>query len=91
MVRERGAKNPKSRPQTRPRFLHPHQHERSRRAGRAFEPEQASLIEPVWQLLAAVTPNLGRWLSLGWAWLTVAMLHAGPPPGYQPVFVMGRG
>lgn len=46
-----------------------------RRAGRAFEPEQAPTIERVLHLLAATAPELGRWLSLGLALLTVAMLQ----------------
>ena len=50
-------------------------HRRQRRAGRAFEPEQAPLIEGVLRLLAATAPELGRWLSLGLALLTVAMLQ----------------
>ncbi len=48
---------------------------RTRRAGRAFEPEQAPTIARVLQLLAAAAPDLGRWLSLGLALLTVAMLQ----------------
>jgi len=46
-----------------------------RRAGRAFEPEQAPTIDRVLALLAATAPDLGRWLSLGLALLTVAMLQ----------------
>lgn len=72
MVRER-AKNRNSRPPTRPN--RPRRDPCSRRAGRAFEPEQAPMIERVLQLLAAVAPDLGRWLSLGLALLTVAMLQ----------------
>ena len=48
---------------------------RKRRAGRAFVPEQAPTIERVLQLLAAAAPELGRWLSLGLALLTIAMLQ----------------
>lgn len=48
---------------------------RKRRAGRAFEPAQAPTIERVLHLLAAAAPELGRWLSLGLALLTVAMLQ----------------
>ncbi len=48
---------------------------RTRRAGRAFEPEQAPTIARVLQLLATAAPELGRWLSLGLALLTVAMLQ----------------
>lgn len=48
---------------------------RKRRGGRAFEPEQAPTIERVLQLLATAAPDLGRWLSLGLALLTVAMLQ----------------
>lgn len=46
---------------------------RTRRAGHAFEPEQAPTIARVLHLLAAAAPDLGRWLSLGLALLTVAM------------------
>ncbi len=49
--------------------------QRTRRAGRAFESEQAPTIERLLGLLAAVAPELGRWLSLGLALLTVAMLQ----------------
>jgi Transposase DDE domain len=49
--------------------------QRKRRAGRAFESEQAPTLERVLSLLAAVAPELGRWLSLGLALLTVAMLQ----------------
>jgi hypothetical protein len=49
--------------------------ERRRRAGRAFEAEQAPTLERVLKLLASVAPDLGRWLSLGLALLTVAMLQ----------------
>src|SRR5712691_6023401 len=48
---------------------------RTRRAGRAFESEQAPTIARVLHLLAAAAPDLGRWLSLGLALLTVAMLQ----------------
>ncbi len=48
---------------------------RKRHAGRAFEPEQAPSIERVLQLLSSTAPELGRWLSLGLALLTVAMLQ----------------
>jgi hypothetical protein len=48
---------------------------RTRRAGRAFESTQAPTIARVLQLLAATAPDLGRWLSLGLALLTVAMLQ----------------
>jgi hypothetical protein len=48
---------------------------RKRRAGRAFEPAQAPTIERVLNLLATAAPELGRWLSLGLALLTVAMLQ----------------
>src|SRR6266849_1699215 len=48
---------------------------RTRRAGRAFEPEQAPTIARVLHLLAAAAPDLGRWLALGLALLTVAMLQ----------------
>jgi hypothetical protein len=71
MSRKTGARKRKARPSGNRRL----QDQRSRRAGRAFEPEQASLIERVLLLLAAVAPELGRWLSLGLALLTVAMLQ----------------
>src|SRR2546425_9670075 len=50
-------------------------HARTRRAGRAFEPEQAPTIERVLQLLTVAAPDLGRWLALGLALVTVAMLQ----------------
>ena len=75
MVRQRGAKRRKSHSQKRPRPNRPRRNQRSRRAGRAFEPEQAPLIQRVLDLLTAVAPELGRWLSLGLALLTVAMLQ----------------
>jgi len=53
----------------------PPEDQRKRQAGRAFEAEQAPLIERVLELLAALTPDLGRWLSLGLALLSVAMLQ----------------
>lgn len=49
--------------------------QRARRAGRAFESEQAPTIDRVLLLLTAAAPDLGRWLSLGLALLTVAMLQ----------------
>jgi hypothetical protein len=48
---------------------------RRRHSGRAFAPEQAPTIERVLRLLATADPSLGRWLSLGLALLTVAMLQ----------------
>src|SRR6266702_8397214 len=75
MVRQRGAKRRKSHSQKRPRPNRPRRNQRSRRAGRAFEPEQAPLIQRVLDLLTAVAPELGRWLALGLALLTVAMLQ----------------
>jgi hypothetical protein len=48
---------------------------RPRRAGRAFEREHAPTIERVLQVLGAAAPDLGRWVSLGLALLTVAMLQ----------------
>ena len=48
---------------------------RRRRAGRAFEPEHAPTIERVIRLLGVAAPDLGRWVSLGLALLTVAMLQ----------------
>jgi hypothetical protein len=53
----------------------PDEDRRERRAGRAFEPQQAPTIERVLHLLAATAPGLGRWLSLALALLTVAMLQ----------------
>src|SRR5881396_214008 len=76
MVRhKRGVKSRKPHSQKRPRPKRPRRDQRSRRAGRAFEPEQAPLIQRVLDLLTAVAPELGRWLSLGLALLTVAMLQ----------------
>jgi len=75
MVRQRVAKNRKSRSQKPPRPKPARRDLRSRRAGRAFEPEQAPMMERVLNLLTAVAPELGRWLSLGLALLTVAMLQ----------------
>lgn len=49
--------------------------QRRRRAGRAFEPTQALTVERVLQLLAGTVPEMGRWLSLGLALLSVAMLQ----------------
>jgi hypothetical protein len=49
--------------------------QRQRRAGRAFDPEQAPIIERVLHLLAAAASDLGPWLSLGLALLTVALLQ----------------
>ena len=72
MIRKRHPKNLTHHPP--PRQSHP-PHRRRRRAGKAFEPEQAPRIERVLQLLATVAPGLGRWLSLGLALLTVAMLQ----------------
>jgi len=72
MIRKPNPKNLTRHPSRR----QPHPpHRRRRRAGKAFEPEQASRIERVLQLLATVAPGLGRWLSLGLALLTVAMLQ----------------
>ena len=48
---------------------------RARRAGRAFQPDQTPTITRVLQLLAGAAPDLGRWLTLGLALLTVAMLQ----------------
>src|SRR5438445_5254068 len=75
MVRQHDAKNRKSRLQKPPRPKPVRCDQRSRRAGRAFEPEQAPVIERVLNLLTVVAPELGRWLSLGLALLTVAMLQ----------------
>lgn len=48
---------------------------RKRHAGRGFEPAEAPTVERMLHLLAGVAPELGRWLSLGLALLTVAMLQ----------------
>src|SRR5215831_21245346 len=74
MPRKPRAKTRRPRPQRRspPR---PTEEQRKRRAGRAFDPQQELLIERLLGLLAAVAPELGRWLSLGLALLTVAMLQ----------------
>lgn len=45
------------------------------RAGRAFDPDHAPTIDRVVALLTATAPDLGRWLALGLALLTVAMLQ----------------
>jgi hypothetical protein len=64
---------------TRLRHDHPKPHlapnERKRRAGRAFAADQAPTIERILGLLATAAPGLGRWLSLGLALLTIAMLQ----------------
>jgi hypothetical protein len=75
MIRENSVQKRTSRPQQRLQAKRRRQQERSRRAGKAFEPEQAPLIERVLLLLAAAAPDLGRWLALGLALLTVAMLQ----------------
>lgn len=49
--------------------------ERKRAAGRAFAPEHAATIERVRNLLLATAPDLGRWLALSLALLTVGMLQ----------------
>lgn len=46
-----------------------------RRTGRAFDPDHAPTIERVLGLLTTAAPDLGRWLALGVALLTVAMLQ----------------
>ena len=48
---------------------------RTRRAGRAFDREQAPTIAGVLHLLTVAAPDLGRWLALGLALVTVAMLQ----------------
>ena len=48
---------------------------RKRHAGRGFEPAEAPTVERMLHLLAVAAPELGRWLSLGLALLTVAMLQ----------------
>jgi DDE family transposase len=78
MIRHARATSPRARrpPRRRaPRRRPPDRERRTRRAGRAFEPEQAPTIARVLHLLAAAAPDLGRWLSLGLALLTVAMLQ----------------
>ncbi len=76
MVRRSKTKTRRPGPHRRsPPHRRPTGEERKRRAGRAFDPEQEALIERLLGLLAAVAPELGRWLSLGLALLTVAMLQ----------------
>jgi hypothetical protein len=58
-----------------PRRRPPDDDRHTRRAGRAFDRDQAPTIARVLHLLAAAAPDLGRWLSLGLALLTVAMLQ----------------
>jgi hypothetical protein len=53
----------------------PSKAQQRRRAGRGYEREQTPTIERVLGLLNTVAPELGRWLSLGLALLTVAMLQ----------------
>lgn len=48
---------------------------RQRQAGRAFDPDHAPTIDRVVTLLTTTAPDLGRWLALGLALLTVAMLQ----------------
>ena len=48
---------------------------RQRHAGRAFEPSQAPTVQHLQELLQAAAPELGRWLALGLALLSVAMLQ----------------
>jgi len=74
MVRHRRAKTRRPRQRQRKRPFSDARR-RARRAGRGFEPEQAPTIERVLHLLAAASPDLGRWLCLGLALLTVAMLQ----------------
>lgn len=75
MLRQHGPKKATFRPKSRPRASPRRREEHARRAGRAFEPDQATLIERVSGLLATAAPDLGRWLTLGLALLTVAMLQ----------------
>src|SRR5712691_13099345 len=48
---------------------------RRRRAGRAFDSDHAPTIDRVVALLTTIAPDLGRWLTLGLALLTVATLQ----------------
>lgn len=57
------------------RHRHRSPNERKRAAGRAFAPEHAATIERVLDLLLATAPELGRWLALSLALLTVGMLQ----------------
>jgi hypothetical protein len=66
---------PARRPATHPTRRRGSPEEAHRRAGRAFESAQAPLIDRVLALLTATAPDLGRWLTLGLALLTVAMLQ----------------
>src|SRR5712692_9794977 len=66
-------RRPRSRREPRRRLADPSS--RTRRAGRAFDREHAPTIERLLQLLAVAAPDLGRWVSLGLALLTVGMLQ----------------
>jgi DDE family transposase len=48
---------------------------RRRRTGRAFDPDHAPTIDRVVLLLTTTAPDVGRWLAVGLALLTVAMLQ----------------
>lgn len=62
-------------PPNRRRKVRRSKREAQRRAGRAFEPEQAPTLQRVLSLLDVAAPGMGRWLALGLALLTVAMLQ----------------
>ena len=57
------------------RSRRPRAPDRRRRAGRAFAPEQAPTLDRLLAVLTRLAPDLGRWLTLGLALLTVAMLQ----------------
>jgi len=68
----RGSRRPERRGEQKRRL---EEARRKRHAGRGFEPAAAPTVERVLHLLAGAAPELGRWLSLGLALLTVAMLQ----------------
>jgi len=68
----RGGRRPERRGEQKRRL---EEERRKRHAGRGFEPAEAPTVERVLHLLAGAAPELGRWLSLGLALLTVAMLQ----------------
>jgi len=68
----RGSRRPERRGEQKRRL---EEERRKRHAGRGFEPAAAPTVERVLHLLAGAAPELGRWLSLGLALLTVAMLQ----------------
>lgn len=75
MIREPKAATRPKHARRAPQPSPPSADERLRRTGRAFEHDQAPIIEHLLRMLAATAPELGRWLCLGLALLTVAMLQ----------------